>query len=181
MKRLHTSDEPGLASSVCFTLGFDPVLVPAEENLLGDKWHRIFTGHTSSCHPINWSKHGRKHNYLNQWHYPVFVLQWISTERALLPSCQLSVAILFSVLLSSITTHDTEHLPGPSVGLSVGRSVGLQSVLWQNGWADLDVIWGCEWGRSRKGCIRWRWLSSKGQFLGVNVWYPIVTNGAFVV
>jgi len=46
----------------------------------------------------------------------------------------------------------------PSVGLSVGRAVCLyvcpESVLWQNGRLDLDVVWDGEWSRSRDGCIR---------------------------
>jgi len=48
----------------------------------------------------------------------------------------------------------------------VGWSVWPESVLWQNGWLDLDAIWDGEWGRSKDGCIRWGWWASKekGQF-----------------
>ena len=55
-----------------------------------------------------------------------------------------------------------------SVSLSVCWSVCPQSVLWQNGWVDLDAVWDGEWGRSTDGCIRWVWLSSKerGSFGG---------------
>jgi len=35
-----------------------------------------------------------------------------------------------------------QHSSGPSVCLCP------QSVLWQNGWLDLDAIWGDEWGRA---------------------------------
>jgi len=58
--------------------------------------------------------------------------------------------------------------PRPSVGLSVCVSVWPESVLWQNGWLDPDTVWDGEWGRSRDGCIRWGWWSSKGkgQFCG---------------
>jgi len=35
---------------------------------------------------------------------------------------------------------------------------------------------GCEWGRSRDGCIK-EWRSSK--FFGVNVGCPILSNGDF--
>ena len=51
--------------------------------------------------------------------------------------------------------------------LSVSQSVCLlvcsESVLWQNGWVDLDVVWGGKWGRSRDWCIRLGLLSSKGK------------------
>jgi len=53
-----------------------------------------------------------------------------------------------------------------SVCLPVCPCVWPESVLWQNGWLDLDAILGGEWGRARDGCIRWEWLLSKekGQF-----------------
>jgi len=54
-----------------------------------------------------------------------------------------------SVSLSSVRTQGMEDLLGPSVGQSVCLSVGLQSVLWQNGRADLDTVWGGEWSQSR--------------------------------
>jgi len=64
--------------------------------------------------------------------------------------------------------------------VSVCLSVCPQSVLWQNGWLDPSAVSGGEWGRSRDGCIRCRWWSSKvkGSF-GVNLGRPIVTNGTF--
>jgi len=34
-------------------------------------------------------------------------------------------------------------------------SVGPESVLWQNGWLDLDAIWDGEWGRSMVGVLDW--------------------------
>jgi len=49
------------------------------------------------------------------------------------------------------------------VGWSVCRSVCSESVLWQNGWLDLDAIWDDEWGRPRDGCIKWVWWSLKGK------------------
>jgi len=42
-------------------------------------------------------------------------------------------------------------------------SVGPPSVLRRNGWLDLDAVWYDEWGRSRNGCIRFWWWSSKGK------------------
>jgi len=67
------------------------------------------------------------------------------------------------------------------VSRSVGRSVCPESVLWQNGCLDPDAVWDGEWGRSRDGCIRWGWLSSKrkGQIWG-EFGAPTVTNGDFV-
>jgi len=62
-----------------------------------------------------------------------------------------------------------------SVSLSVGRSVCPEDVLWQNGWLDLDVVWGSELGRSRDGCMGWRLSKGKSSF-GVNVGY-CMTNG----
>ena len=46
---------------------------------------------------------------------------------------------------------------------------------------DSDAVSGGEWDRSRDGCIRLGWLSSKGkgQFW-VSLGRPIVTNGDFV-
>ena len=35
--------------------------------------------------------------------------------------------------------------------------------LWQNGWLDPDAVWGGECGRSRNGCTRFWWWSSKGK------------------
>ena len=52
------------------------------------------------------------------------------------------LSVLISASLSSGSTHGTEHAPEPSVGLSVCRSAKYWG---QNGWADPDVIWGCEW------------------------------------
>ena len=46
---------------------------------------------------------------------------------------------------------------------NIHLSVGPQSVLWQNGCLDLDVICGGEWGWSRDRCIRLGWLSLKGR------------------
>jgi len=45
---------------------------------------------------------------------------------------------------------------------------------------DLDAVWSGEWGRSRDGCIRRGWFSSKGQgrFV-INLERPIITNGNF--
>ena len=46
---------------------------------------------------------------------------------------------------------------------------------------DPDAVWDGKWGRSRDGCIRWGWWSSKRKgSLGVNVGHPVVTNGDFV-
>jgi len=45
----------------------------------------------------------------------------------------------------------------------VGLSVCPECVSWQNGWLDPDAVWGGEWGRSRDGCIRWGWRSSRGR------------------
>jgi len=72
----------------------------------------------------------------------------------------LTTPILHVKLTASIL-----HLsPRPSVGLSVC----LESVLWQNGWVDLDAIWGGERGWLRDVYIRLGWLSAKGkgQFWG---------------
>ena len=43
----------------------------------------------------------------------------------------------------------------------------------------MDAVWGGKWIRSRDGCIRWGWRSSKGKgaVLEVNMGHPIVTNG----
>jgi len=41
------------------------------------------------------------------------------------------------VSLSSVSTHGTAFLPGPSVSRSVGLSVGPKSVLWQKS----EQIW----------------------------------------
>jgi len=46
-------------------------------------------------------------------------------------------------------------IPSVTLYLSVCRSVCPETVLWQNGWLDLDVVCGGEWGRLREGCIRW--------------------------
>jgi len=63
-------------------------------------------------------------------------------------------------------------------------SVCPESVLWQNGWLDLDDVWGGEWGWSRVWCITWGGDCRRGrgsfELLGVNVGHPIVTNGDFV-
>jgi len=55
-----------------------------------------------------------------------------------------------------------------SVFLSVDRWVCPEGTRWQNGWLDLDAVWGGEWGRWRDGCIRCGCRSSKGkrQFCG---------------
>jgi len=34
---------------------------------------------------------------------------------------------------------------------------------WRHGWMDPDAVWGGEWSRARKGCIRFWWWSSKGK------------------
>jgi len=54
---------------------------------------------------------------------------------------------------------------------SVCLSVCPKNVLWQNGWFDTDAVWSGEWDRSRVGCIRWGWWSSKRrwQFWGL-IW-----------
>ena len=67
--------------------------------------------------------------------------------------------------------------------VSVSRSGRPESVglLWQNGCMDPDAVWDGEWGRSRDGCIRWGWLSSKGRgSFGGEFGPSIVTNGDFV-
>jgi len=46
---------------------------------------------------------------------------------------------------------------------SVCRSVCPENILWQNGWLDPGAVWDGECGRSRDGCIRWEWWSSKGK------------------
>jgi len=94
-------------------------------------------------------------------------LQW----QSLVFLCIIFSISIISTLLSSISTLDTGFLPRPSVVclsvcLSICWSVCLESVLWQNGWVDLDAFWGGELGYSKDGCIRWWWLSLKGSFGG---------------
>ena len=48
-----------------------------------------------------------------------------------------------------------EHLSHLSVCLSVCLSICPVGELLENGWLDLDAIWGGEWGQLRDGWIRW--------------------------
>jgi len=75
----------------------------------------------------------------------------------------LAICLQYSSLISTSLSISIGRLVDRSVGQSVSQSVAPQSVLSQNGWLDPDAIWDGEWGRSRDGCIRWGWLSSKGK------------------
>ena len=86
------------------------------------------------------------------------------------------ISASLSINIASVSADGVDLSPSPSVG----RSVCLcpESVLWQNGWLDPDAAWDGEWGRSRDGCIRLGWWSSKGRgSFGINLGRPIVTNG----
>ena len=86
------------------------------------------------------------------------------------------ISALLAIRIAEQSAIVTEHV--------VPRLSVHTCVLWQNGWLDLDAVWGGEWGRARKGCIRFWWWSSKGkgQFGGEFAARrrPIVTNGDFV-
>ena len=77
-------------------------------------------------------------------------------------------AALINHISASFSISGTGLSPRPSDGRSVCVSACPESVLWQNGWVDPDAVSGAEWCRSRDGCIRWGWFSSKGkrQFWG---------------
>jgi len=62
--------------------------------------------------------------------------------------------LVFSVSLSISIASGALMVRACYICLSVGCP---ESVLWQNGQLDPDVVWGGEWGRSRDGCIRWGW------------------------
>jgi len=68
-----------------------------------------------------------------------------------------------------------------SVCLSVCLFVCPESVLWQNGPFDPDVVWDGEWGRSRMDVLDGVVIvEAEGAVFGVNLGRPIVTNGTFV-
>jgi len=83
------------------------------------------------------------------------------------------ISVSLSIAIASISYNCIDLTPIMSVGLSICRFVGLcvcpESVLWQNGWLDLDAVWDGEWDWSVDGCIRWggnRWRGSfGGEFL----------------
>jgi len=71
-----------------------------------------------------------------------------------------------------------ELSPLPSVGLYVSLLDSPESVLWQNGWLDLDAVWSGKWGQSRMGVLdgggdSWRGSGSFGSKCG----HPIGTDG----
>ena len=74
--------------------------------------------------------------------------------------------------------------PIPSISLSVSLSVCPESVLWQNGWLDLDAALVVIGVGQRMGVLDGvAIVEGKGVVLGVNliVGHPTATNGDFVV
>jgi len=84
------------------------------------------------------------------------ITEWVTD----LLSASLSISIMSAALM--LRTCCLAHL-------CVCMSVCLESVLWQNGWTDLDAVWGGEWDRLKDGCIRWWSSKGKGQFWG-RIW-----------
>jgi len=62
-------------------------------------------------------------------------------------SASLSISIVSGALM--VRNFRLDHCP--------------QSVLWQNGWLDLDAVWGGEWSGPRHWCVRWGPRASRGR------------------
>jgi len=91
-----------------------------------------------------------------------WTIDLLETVAGVLPgiiSASLSISIVSRVLM--IQNIRLAHL-------CVGMLVCPESVLWRNGWLDLDAVWAGEWGRAWYRCIRFWWWSFKGkeQFWG---------------
>jgi len=60
------------------------------------------------------------------------------------------------------------------------QSVGPESVLWQDGWLDLDAIWRNEWDWSRDGCIRWGPCAPRARSSFEGFSHPLVSMSDFL-
>jgi len=62
---------------------------------------------------------------------------------------------LYAATIAKQSAYVTDHV--------VPRLSVRMYVLWRSGWLDPHAVWGGEWCRARKGCIRFWWWSSKGK------------------